>query len=111
MAGDCGADDGGGVLVGFADTKWTSDVNYTTVLIERSECDKDGQQLADMLAAELTYLSNNGLDGFMLVPLLNAGETSGVIIAARGQRPGAQEEEAAFRELTGLQHPRELSDK
>lgn len=84
---------------------------YTTVLIDRSESDKDGQQLADILAAELTYLSNNGLDGFMLVPVLNAGQTCAVIIAARGERPGAAEEETAFRELTGLDHPRELFDK
>jgi hypothetical protein len=61
-----------------------------------------------MISAELTCLSNNGLDGFMLVPVQNSGQTVAVIIAARGEYPGKAAGRAAFQELTGLNDPSEL---
>jgi hypothetical protein len=77
-------------------------MDYFTSLIERSKDDENGQRLSDMINAELTFLSNNGLDNFMLVPIQNAGRTVSVIIAARGENPTMKGGLEAFRELTGL---------
>jgi hypothetical protein len=101
---------------GISEVCWTAYIrernkfamDYTTILIDRSEDDKSGQELCDMIAAELTYLSNQGLDGFMLVPLQNGGTTGGVIIAARGESPQNALGRRVFQELTGLDDPSQL---
>ena len=81
---------------------------YMTVLIDRSEGDEDGQGLADKLSVELDWLSDNGLDGFMLTPVQNAGRTVSIIIAARGVRPGRAEAQKLFTELTGYDSPLDM---
>ena len=77
-------------------------MRYTTDLIERSPDDENGQRLSNMISAELTYLSNEGLGDFMLLPVQNAGRTVAVIIAARGDDPSIKGGLEAFRDLTGL---------
>ena len=77
-------------------------MNYQSDLIERSPNDKNGQRLSDMIGAQLTYLSNHGLDDFMLVPIQNSGRTVAVIIAARGENPSMKGGVEAFREVTGF---------
>jgi len=62
-------------------------LEYSTSLIEREKDDNSGQVLCDMAAAELTYLSNSGLDGFLLVPVQSDGTTISVIIAPKGKKP------------------------
>jgi hypothetical protein len=85
-------------------------VDYSTDLLEREPNDESGQELCNLIAAHLTYLSNNGLDNFMLVPVQNDGRTISVNVAARGERPGTAEGRRAFQELTGLHTAKEIGD-
>ncbi len=59
-------------------------MSYETVLVERALSDHNGELLSDNIAAELRYLATQGLHGFSIVPIQDAGRTSGVIILAKG---------------------------
>lgn len=85
-------------------------MDYMADLLEREESDENGQGLCDLISAHLNYLSNNGLDNFILAPLQNSGRTVSVIVAARGERPGMAEGRRAFQELTGLTDANEIAD-
>jgi hypothetical protein len=60
-------------------------MRYITTLIERPDDDENGQDLSNIIGAELTYLSKQGITDFILVPVQNAGRTVSVIIAGKGE--------------------------
>jgi hypothetical protein len=86
------------------------DVDYNADLLERGLDDENGQALCDLVAAHLTYLSNKGLDNFMLIPVQNNGRTVSVIVTSRGENPEVAAGRRAFQELTGLDNPSQLPD-
>jgi hypothetical protein len=72
-------------------------VDYNADLLEREPGDENGQELCNHVAIHLTYLSNSGLDGFMLVPIQNNGRTVSIIVASRGENRRLSREDERLR--------------
>lgn len=64
--------------------------------------DSCGKELAERLGLHLTYLCENGLNSFTLIPVVSKGSTLGVVVTARGVRPNSLRDYQAFTDLTGL---------